>query len=73
MHDAESRRLPARAAAGAEPAAGAARARLLYVLLALVGALLAWASLGKLDIVAVADGKLVPASYLKIVQPRSRA
>lgn len=41
----------------------------LYTVLALLGASLAWAALGRLDIVAVADGKLVPASYLKIVQP----
>jgi HlyD family secretion protein len=34
----------------------------------LVGVLL-WAVFGQLDIVAVADGKLVPSSYLKIVQP----
>lgn len=31
--------------------------------------LLVWALVGRLDIVAVAEGKLVPASYLKIVQP----
>ena len=41
----------------------------LYGLLALVAAALAWAALARLDIVAVADGKLVPAGYLKIVQP----
>jgi HlyD family secretion protein len=40
--------------------------RLLFVLL--VGTL-AWMILGRLDIVAVADGKLVPSTYLKIVQP----
>ena len=38
----------------------------LFVLLA---ALLVWAIVGKLDIVAIAEGKLVPQSYLKIVQP----
>ena len=32
-------------------------------------ALLLWALLGRLDIVSVAEGKLVPISYLKIVQP----
>jgi hemolysin D len=32
-------------------------------------ALLVWAIFGRLDIVAVAEGKLVPISYLKIVQP----
>jgi membrane fusion protein, hemolysin D len=40
--------------------------RLLVVMLV---CLFAWAALGRLDIVAVADGKLVPSSYLKIVQP----
>lgn len=43
--------------------------RILYVLLALLGALLLWSVLGRLDIVAVAEGKLVPQSFLKIVQP----
>ncbi len=37
--------------------------------LLLVLVLLIWGSLGRLDIVAVAEGKLVPVSYLKIVQP----
>jgi hemolysin D len=41
----------------------------LYVLLGLVAAALGWAAAAKLDIVAVAEGKLVPAGYLKIVQP----
>lgn len=41
----------------------------LYLLLALVAALLLWATLGKLDIVATARGKLVPATQIKIVQP----
>ena len=31
--------------------------------------LLLWATFGQLDIVAVAEGKLVPQSYVKIVQP----
>jgi HlyD family secretion protein len=34
-----------------------------------VTCLLLWATFGQLDIVAVADGKLVPSTYLKIVQP----
>src|SRR5919106_864671 len=42
---------------------------MLRLLIALLVALLAWAAFGRLDIVAVADGKLVPSSYLKIVQP----
>lgn len=42
---------------------------MLRLLVALLGAVLLWAAFGRLDIVAVADGKLVPTSYLKIVQP----
>ncbi|HSA90588.1 MAG TPA: HlyD family type I secretion periplasmic adaptor subunit [Burkholderiales bacterium] len=41
----------------------------LHALLGLLAAALAWAALARLDIVAVAEGKLVPAGYLKIVQP----
>lgn len=37
--------------------------------LALLASLLAWAALARLDVVAVAPGKLVPHSALKIVQP----
>jgi HlyD family secretion protein len=43
--------------------------RVLWALLTLLAFLIFWALLGRLDIVAVADGKLVPDSYLKIVQP----
>lgn len=42
---------------------------LLKVLLVFFGCLLAWAAFGRLDIVAVATGKLVPQNYLRIVQP----
>jgi hemolysin D len=42
---------------------------MLRILLALLACAILWAVFGQLDIVAVADGKLVPASYLKIVQP----
>ncbi len=42
---------------------------MLRLLLALLAGVLLWAVFGRLDIVAVADGKLVPSSYLKIVQP----
>jgi len=41
----------------------------LYALFVLLAVLLAWAVLGRLDIVAVAQGKIVPQSFLKIVQP----
>lgn len=43
--------------------------KVLWGLLALLLALLLWALIGKLDIVAVAEGKLIPESYVKIVQP----
>lgn len=39
------------------------------VFLALLTGLLLWAFLGRLDIVAVAEGKLVPQTYVKILQP----
>jgi HlyD family secretion protein len=42
---------------------------MLRLLIALLAGLLLWAMFGELDIVAVAEGKLVPSSYLKIVQP----
>jgi len=41
----------------------------LYALLVLIAMILIWACVGRLDIVAVAQGKLVPQSFLKIVQP----
>lgn len=41
----------------------------LHLVLALFGVMLAWACFGRLDIIAVAQGKLIPGSYVKIVQP----
>jgi len=41
----------------------------LYIALALFAVMLAWAGFGRLDIIAVAQGKLIPSSYVKIVQP----
>ena len=43
--------------------------KVLWFLLLLLVALLVWALFGQLDIVAVAQGKLIPESYVKIVQP----
>lgn len=43
--------------------------KVLRVLLLLLAGLLLWSLLGRLDIVAVAEGKLVPQGYVKIVQP----
>ena len=42
---------------------------MLRLLLALLFGMLLWATFGRLDIVAVAGGKIVPQTYLKIVQP----
>jgi len=42
---------------------------MLYALCMLTGILVVWACFGKLDIIASAQGKLVPDSYVKIVQP----
>lgn len=52
----------------AQPPTPFARA-LLYSLLTLLALLFIWAIFGKLDVVASAHGKLIPQSYLKIVQP----
>lgn len=41
----------------------------LHGILALLAVLLAWSAIGKLDVIAVASGKLVPLTYLKVVQP----
>ena len=43
--------------------------KVLWALFLMLIALLLWAIFGRLDVVAVATGKLVPQSYLKIVQP----
>lgn len=42
---------------------------ILHLLLILLFMLILWAALGKLDIVATAEGKLIPQTYLKVVQP----
>jgi HlyD family secretion protein len=41
----------------------------LWCLLALLGIVLVWSAFGRLDIIAVAHGRIVPQSYLQIVQP----
>jgi HlyD family secretion protein len=52
----------------AQPPARLPRA-LMYVVFALFAITLLWVVFGRLDIVASAEGKLVPLTYLKIVQP----
>ena len=41
----------------------------LWLVVVLAGLLALWAAVGRLDVVAVAEGRLVPSSQLKIVQP----
>jgi HlyD family secretion protein len=41
----------------------------MYTVATLLALLLVWAAIGHLDIVASAEGKLVPETYLKLVQP----
>ena len=41
----------------------------MYTVTLLLALLIIWASIGHLDIVASAEGKLVPESYVKLVQP----
>src|SRR3954470_13648073 len=43
----------------------------LYALATLLILLAVWASVGRLNVIAVASGKLVPQSYVKVVQPAS--
>lgn len=51
-----------------QPSARRPRA-VMYTVFGLVAAVIAWLVFGRLDIVASAEGKLVPQTYLKIVQP----
>lgn len=51
-----------------KPPAPFARA-MLHLLLLLLFLLILWAAFGKLDVVATAEGKLIPQTYVKIVQP----
>jgi hemolysin D len=48
---------------------GPASRAVLLTVCALVGLLIVWACVAKLDIVAVASGRLVPQTYVKVVQP----
>ena len=41
----------------------------LHVVAGLIGLLLLWSAVGRLDIIATAEGRLVPQTYVKIVQP----
>jgi hemolysin D len=59
---------PALLQAQARPPAPLGRA-VLYAVFFLTASILVWSALARLDIVAVAEGKLVPSGYLKIVQP----
>lgn len=52
----------------AEPLPRLARA-VLWIITALVVAMVGWMSVSRIDVVAVAEGRLVPRAQLKIVQP----
>lgn len=41
----------------------------LRIVLGLLAVMLLWATFGRLDIIAVAQGRLVPMTYLKVIQP----
>src|ERR1700722_3517361 len=41
----------------------------LYTVLGLIVLLILWMVLGRLDVIASANGRLVPRTYVKIVQP----
>src|SRR5262245_61218156 len=43
----------------------------LYVVGTLLLLLVVWSAVGRLNVIAVASGKLVPQSYVKVVQPAS--
>jgi membrane fusion protein, hemolysin D len=43
--------------------------RVLWTICVLMGVLIVWACFAQLDIVAVANGRLVPQTYVKVVQP----
>jgi HlyD family secretion protein len=58
---------------GAEALPSPLAARVLHCLLALLACTLLWAVFGRLDIVAVAEGRLVPRVALPIVQPLTAA
>jgi HlyD family secretion protein len=60
--------LPGLIAVERTPPHPAARATL-WLFLGLFAAVLLWTGFGTLDIVASAEGKLIPSTYLKIVQP----
>jgi hemolysin D len=53
---------------GVETPSRLARA-VLWLVACLVAALIAWMSVSRIDVVAVADGRLIPRAQLKIVQP----
>ena len=69
MHDADPADFqPALLQVQSRPPAPLGRG-VLYAVFLLTASILVWSALARLDIVATAEGKLVPAGYLKIVQP----
>lgn len=64
--------LPAALEIQATPPSPIGRA-ILWSILLFTGTAVAWASLGRIDIVAIAPGKLIPAGYSKVIQPLETA
>lgn len=69
---AEAQFLPAVLAVQETPVPAAPRV-LIWLLVSFAAIAVLWAVLGKIDIVAVASGKIVPSGYTKVVQPLSAA
>ena len=60
--------LPAALELEAAPPSPIGRA-ILWTIMALLTASVVWASLGRIDIVATAQGKIIPSGYSKVIQP----
>jgi hemolysin D len=42
---------------------------MLWTIMALLTVSVVWASVGRIDIVATAQGKIIPSGYSKVIQP----
>lgn len=60
--------LPAALEIQATPPSPAGRATL-WTIIAMLGVALAWSALGRVDIIAIASGKVVPSNRVKVIQP----
>lgn len=72
MGEAELAFLPAALEISERPASATART-IVFVLCGFFAGAVAWASLGELDIMAVAQGKIIPSEQVKTIQPLEAA